>query len=164
VRYLADQGVVDPKRVCIMGGSYGGYAALAGVTLESGVYRCAISVAGISDMKRFRWGMGYTDSAGQRYMDRYLGTAHQGNAALSAISPIDHADALTAPVLLIHGADDTVVPYWQSTLMESVLKSAHKNVEFVALNHEDHWLSNSQTRLQMLEVSVDFLKKYNPAD
>jgi dipeptidyl aminopeptidase/acylaminoacyl peptidase len=162
VHYLADQGVIDPKRVCIVGGSYGGYAALAGVTLDPGLYRCAISVAGISDMKRFRWGIGYTDSAGQRYMDRYLGTAHQGNSVLSAISPIDHADALTAPVLLIHGVDDTVVPYSQSSLMESVLKSAHKNVEFVTLKHEDHWLSSSQTRLQMLEASVAFLRKNNP--
>ncbi len=162
VRYLADQGVIDPKRVCIVGGSYGGYAALAGVTLSPGVYRCAISVAGISDLKRFREGMGFTDSVGQRYWDRYLGTANQGDSALSAISPIEHVSALTAPVLLIHGVDDTVVPYWQSSLMERVLKSANKSVEFVTLKHEDHWLSSSQTRLQMLEASVEFLRKYNP--
>ncbi len=54
VRYLAHQGIIDPKRVCIVGASYGGYAALAGVTVESGVYRCAVSVAGISDLRRFR--------------------------------------------------------------------------------------------------------------
>jgi acetyl esterase/lipase len=164
VRYLADRGLIDPKRVCIVGGSYGGYAALAGVTLTPGVYRCAIAVAGISDLKRFRHGMGYTDSRGQRFWDRYLGTLNQGDSTLSEISPLEHVSALTAPVLLIHGADDTVVPYGQSSLMESVLKSAHKNVEFVTLKHEDHWLSSSQTRLQMLDVSVSFLKKYNPAD
>ena len=52
VRYLVKEGMVDPARVCIVGGSYGGYAALAGVTLDPGVYRCAVSVAGISDLKR----------------------------------------------------------------------------------------------------------------
>jgi dipeptidyl aminopeptidase/acylaminoacyl peptidase len=119
-------------------------------------------VAGISDLKRFREGMGYTDSVGQRYWDRYLGIANQSDSALSAISPIEHVGALAAPVLLIHGADDTVVPYLQSSLMERALKSANKRVEFVTLKHEDHWLSGSQTRLQMLEASVEFLSKYNP--
>src|SRR5262249_22277991 len=51
VRYLAKQGVIDPARVCIVGASYGGYAALAGVTIDPGVYRCAVSVAGLSDLK-----------------------------------------------------------------------------------------------------------------
>jgi dipeptidyl aminopeptidase/acylaminoacyl peptidase len=71
---------------------------------------------------------------------------------------------LTVPVLLIHGRDDTVVPYFQSDIMARVLKSAGKPVEFVTLKHEDHWLSNGQTRLQMLQASVDFLQKYNPAN
>jgi dipeptidyl aminopeptidase/acylaminoacyl peptidase len=164
VRYLAGQGVIDPKRVCIVGGSYGGYAALAGVTLESGVYRCAISVAGISDMKRFRESAGYTDNLVRRFWDRYLGISKQGDPVLAAVSPIEHLDKLTAPVLLIHGRDDTVVPFIQSDIMARVLKSAGKPVEFVTLKHEDHWLSNGQTRLQMLQASVDFLQKYNPAN
>jgi dipeptidyl aminopeptidase/acylaminoacyl peptidase len=164
VRYLAERGVIDPKRVCIVGGSYGGYAALAGVTLYPGVYRCAISVAGISDMERFHRSMGYSDNLARRFLDRYLGVAGHGEPALDAISPIEHAAAVTAPVLLIHGRDDTVVPYYQSEMMASVLKHAGKTVEFVTLKHEDHWLSGSQTRLQMLEASVDFLAKYNPAN
>jgi dipeptidyl aminopeptidase/acylaminoacyl peptidase len=164
VRYLAAQGVIDPKRVCIVGGSYGGYAALAGVALDSGVYRCAVSVAGMSDMKRWRESMGYKDSLVRRYWDRYLGIAQQGDPVLSAISPIEHVSAVTVPVLLIHGRDDTVVPYQQSELMASALARAGKSVEFVTLKHEDHWLSNSQTRLQMLEATVDFLKKHNPVD
>src|SRR5262249_23938626 len=53
VRFLVNERIVDPGRVCIVGASYGGYAALAGVTLQSGVYRCAVSVAGISDLRAF---------------------------------------------------------------------------------------------------------------
>jgi dipeptidyl aminopeptidase/acylaminoacyl peptidase len=128
------------------------------------VYRCAVSVAGISDMKRWRESMGYKDSLVRRYSDRYLGIAQQGDPVLSAISPIEHVSAVTVPVLLIHGRDDTVVPYQQSELMASALARAGKSVEFVTLKHEDHWLSNSQTRLQMLEATVDFLKKHNPVD
>ncbi len=167
VRYLARQGVIDPKRVCIVGASYGGYAALAGITLDTGVYRCAVSVAGISDLRRFRtWTAAENASMTQRrrvqrYWDRFMGTSDQEDPALVAISPIDHVNAVNVPVLLIHGRDDTVVPYEQSDVMLSALKRAGKSVELVTLKHEDHWLSHSETRLQMLEASVAFLKANN---
>ena len=168
VRYLAEQGIIDPKRVCIVGGSYGGYAALAGAALDAGVYRCAISVAGISDLKRFlKWTndkYGHGDNHSQRYWDRFMGASNPNDPTLRSISPIEHVSAVVAPVLLIHGRDDTVVPYEQSDVMADALKHAGKSVELVTLKHEDHWLSRSATRLQMLEASVAFLKKNNPAD
>ena len=67
-------------------------------------------------------------------------------------------------MLLIHGKDDTVVPYAQSEYMRDALTKAGKSVEFVTLKAEDHWLSRSATRSQMLEATVSFLKKNNPAD
>ena len=163
VRYLAHQGIIDPKRVCIVGASYGGYAALAGVTVESGVYRCAVSVAGISDLRRFRkWTVANELGLSQRYWDRFMGTADQNDPALIAISPIEHVAAVTVPVLLVHGRDDTVVPYEQSDVMLSALKRAGKSATLVTMKHEDHWLSRSETRLQMLQATVDFLKANNP--
>jgi dipeptidyl aminopeptidase/acylaminoacyl peptidase len=75
-----------------------------------------------------------------------------------------HIDAIRIPVLLIHGKDDTVVPYEQSTLMSDALRRAGKPVELVTLAHEDHWLSRSQTRLQMLETTVAFLRKNDPPE
>ncbi|HEY2462881.1 MAG TPA: S9 family peptidase [Steroidobacteraceae bacterium] len=165
VRYLARQGIIDPKRVCIVGASYGGYAALAGVTVESGVYRCAVSVAGLSDLRRFRkWTIANSVGSTQRYWDRFMGTADQNDPALIAISPIEHVAAVTVPVLLIHGRDDTVVPYEQSDVMLSALKRAGKSVTLVTMKHEDHWLSRSETRLQMLQATVDFLQANNPPD
>jgi dipeptidyl aminopeptidase/acylaminoacyl peptidase len=163
VRYLARQGIIDPKRVCIVGASYGGYAALAGVTVESGVYRCAVSVAGISDLRRFRkWTVANSVGWSQRYWDRFMGTADQKDPALIAISPIEHVAAVTVPVLLIHGRDDTVVPFEQSDVMLSALQRAGKPVTLVTMKHEDHWLSRGETRLQMLQATVDFLKANNP--
>ncbi len=163
VRYLAHQGIIDPKRVCIVGASYGGYAALAGVTVESGVYRCAVSVAGLSDLRRFRkWTLANRMGVSQRYWDRFMGTADQDDPALIAISPIEHVAAVTVPVLLIHGRDDTVVPYEQSDVMLSALKRAGKTASLVTMKHEDHWLSRSETRLQMLQATVEFLKANNP--
>jgi dipeptidyl aminopeptidase/acylaminoacyl peptidase len=65
-------------------------------------------------------------------------------------------------VLLIHGADDTVVPYLQSSLHGARAQERKQAHGICHLKHEDHWLSGSQTRLQMLEASVEFLRKYNP--
>jgi dipeptidyl aminopeptidase/acylaminoacyl peptidase len=168
VRYLAHEGIVDPKRVCIVGASYGGYAALAGVTLESGVYRCAVAVSGISDPRDFlAWVArkeAYGAETGLRYWDRFLGVAGRSDERLDAISPIKHANEVTVPVLLIHGRDDTTVPYDQSADMAKALKRAGKPVEFVSLAKEDHYLSRSATRLQMLKTSLEFLQRNNPAD
>jgi len=166
VRALAAQGLIDPKRVCIVGASYGGYAALAGATLDTGVYRCAVSIAGLSDIgKQLRYWRGENfggDDRGQRFWYRFLGVEDPDDPKLNAISPINHVDNVTIPILLIHGKDDTVVPYAQSDDMADALKVAKKLYEFVTLNHEDHWLSNGNTRLQMLQATVKFLETNNP--
>jgi dipeptidyl aminopeptidase/acylaminoacyl peptidase len=166
VRYLAKKGTIDPKRVCIVGASYGGYAALAGATLDRGVYRCAASIAGPSDMKRFVVDKDrlYQSSSNSttRFWLQFMGADGLKDPDLAAISPSKLADKVEIPVLLIHGKDDTVVPYVQSTLMADALKKAGKPVELVTLPSEDHWLSRGATRLQMLTSVVDFLEKNNP--
>lgn len=169
VRHLAGQGVIDPKRVCIVGGSYGGYAALAGVTLESGVYRCAVSVAGVSDLRRMvddeaNMGVSRRDNATTRYWNRFMGAERLGDRSLDDLSPARLADRVTAPVLLIHGRDDTVVPIVQSRLMESALRRSGKTVEFVELPGEDHYMSKEATRLRMLEATTRFLEAHNPVN
>jgi len=163
VRHLAAQGTIDPKRVCIVGASYGGYAALAGATLDPGVYRCAVDVSGISDMRRFvAWSKTQSDVSSQRYWDRFVGADGPTDPRLVAISPAAHAADADAPILLIHGKDDTVVPFEQSLIMADALKKAGKPYEFVVLNNEDHWLSRGETRLEMLEATMAFVEKNNP--
>jgi len=168
VRFLAKQGTIDPARVCIVGGSYGGYAALAGVTLDPGVYRCAVSVAGVSDLKRMLVWEKERENGGDhistRYWSRYMGVKGPDDPLLDEISPIKHIDRVTVPVLLIHGKYDTVVAYEQSEFMLKALQKANKPVELVTLKKEDHWLSRSETRLLMLQSSIAFLKANNPPD
>lgn len=160
---LARQGIVDPKRACIVGGSYGGYAALAGVTMQQNLYRCAVSLAGIGDLpkmvetkKRESGG----DPTLKRALQRMIGSGRD----LKAISPVFFADRADAPILLVHGKDDTVVDYDQSNDMAAALRRANKPVEFVTLEGEDHWLSKSATRLAMLEATLAFVQKHNPPD
>jgi len=163
VRHLASQGIIDPKRVCIVGGSYGGYAALAGATIDRGVYRCAVSVAGVSDLKRQ---VSYSRNRGgrstYRYWTRFMGAEDLGDAVLTAYSPAAQAAKAEAPVLLIHGKDDTVVPLEQSRVMAEALKKAGKPYELIVQPGADHWLSRGDTRLQTLEATVAFLEKHNP--
>lgn len=161
--WLAALGIVDPKRACIMGASYGGYAALAGVTLQEGLYRCAVAVAGVSDVAK----MASTDLQESGYDDtlkRALKEELGERKDLRPVSPVNFAAKADAPVLLIHGKDDTVVPYGQSVAMAAALRGAGKPVEFVTLPGEDHWLSRGETRLAMLEAAVRFIVANNPPD
>jgi dipeptidyl aminopeptidase/acylaminoacyl peptidase len=167
VRYLAAQGTIDPKRVCIVGASYGGYAALAGATIDLGVYRCAVDVEGPSDLaKLIEWDKdrvgGRQGVEYDRYWGRYMAATDSHDPHLAQISPAELADKVTIPLMLIHGKDDSVVPFEQSQMMADALRKAGKPFDFVVLNHEDHWLSTGATRLQMLQATMDFVEKHNP--
>lgn len=163
---LAAEGTVDARRACIVGSSYGGYAALAGVTMQRGLYRCAVSVSGVADMPAFLSAgsrrHGY-ESAISRFWREATGAATDA-ALLREISPIRHAKSADAPILLIHGHDDTVVPSAQSRSMAAELRSENKPVELVLMKGEDHWLSRSSTRVEMLRQSVEFVLRHNPPD
>jgi dipeptidyl aminopeptidase/acylaminoacyl peptidase len=163
---LAKQQIIDPKRVCIVGASYGGYAALAGVTVQQGIYRCAVSVSGPSNLVSFdlwlaeEWGL---KSPAYREWLKLAGVDAGSPQTLDPMSPAHFASRASGPVLLIHGKDDTRVPIAQSQQMASALKSAGKTVEYFELDKEDHFLSHEATRTAMLKATAEFLQKYNPA-
>ena len=167
VRWLAAEGVIDPARVCIVGASYGGYAAMAGLALDGDVYRCGVSVGGVSDLRRLvNWQAQqerHRDNQIVRYWNRFMGAERLNDRALDDLSPAYLAASIDRPLLLIHGKDDTVVPIEQSRVMAEALRRADKPVELVELPGEDHWLSWSATRRQMLAETVRFLEANNPA-
>ncbi len=162
VRELVKQGLVDPKRVCIVGTSYGGYAALAGAAFDHGVYNCAVDVAGVTDLQ------GFLDDI-RGYADQSETTIYFGEKRIlgdpktyAETSPVFHADKFDIPVLVVHGKDDTVVPFAQSTAMVAALKAANKDVTFIQYDHEDHWETNAKARGDMYETIVAFIEKHNP--
>ena len=161
---LIKQGIVDGKRACIVGASYGGYAALAGVTVQQGLYRCAVSVGGVSDLREMLLHE-ETDKHSDvvmRYWKQFMGARSSNDKTLDPLSPARLGEQADAPVLLIHGRDDTVVPIDQSKRMRKALERAGKPVEFVELKGEDHWLSREETRMAMLRSAVSFVETHNP--
>jgi dipeptidyl aminopeptidase/acylaminoacyl peptidase len=158
VKALIAAGIVDPKRVCIVGASYGGYAALAGATFTPELYACAVSVAGVSDLAEFlayKEKMGGDDSDSVIYWQDSIGKIDDPRVGQK--SPARYARNVRAPILLIHGSNDSVVPLAQSQMMDNALTAAGAPHQLVTLDSEDHWLSSSVTRTRMLSEIEKFL-------
>lgn len=163
VAALVTAGIADPERVCIVGASYGGYAALAGAAFTPELYRCAVAINGVSDLRDILTvyrGRRDGRSAAVTYFERSLGVEDSSARGLDAASPARHADKIQAAVLLIHGRDDSVVLIGQSRSMERALREAGKTVQLLELEGEDHWLSEAPTRLQTLQALDTFLAQH----
>jgi len=149
VKSLANLGTVDPARVCIVGASYGGYAALAGAALTPDAYKCAVSIAGISDLEDF---IGWrkrnygSDSEGYTYWLKAIGDPDKDEARLREVSPVAQADKIKIPLLLIHGDQDFVVPIAQSKAMKKALDKSGRKTELITLKDEGHsyWSEDSE--------------------
>jgi dipeptidyl aminopeptidase/acylaminoacyl peptidase len=161
VTHLAAQGIADPKRVCMMGWSYGGYAASRAAQRDGGKYRCAISGAGVHDLPAM---INYDKD----YLGTYLAKAVTGAAGqVRAISPGLHAEEFSTPILIIHGEKDQRVPVSQSRDLVRRLKAAGKvegrDFVYVELPRETHNLLLESSRLRVLQEVKKFLDRYNPA-
>lgn len=157
-RQLIEDGIADADRICIAGASYGGYAALMGAVKTPDFYRCAISVNGVSNVfdlvrdNRVFW---------KRYnvVDEQIGGLGKG---LREISPVNYADQIKAPVLLIHGELDRQVDIKHSEQMQNALERADKPVTYLSLPNEDHYLSNEENRLATFRAMDTFLDQHLP--
>jgi pimeloyl-ACP methyl ester carboxylesterase len=161
VKALIERGVADPKRVCIVGASYGGYAALAGAAFTPELYACAVSINGISNlptMLAFEETYAGKDSDQVSYWKDHIGL--RTSPEVISKSPSRAAANVRAPVLLLHGVNDSVVPVAQSREMASALKSLNKPHTLIELPGEDHWLSRSDSRTRVLTEMESFLARY----
>ena len=160
VKALVDQGIVDPARVCIAGGSYGGYAALAGATFTPTAYKCAISLAGVADLEqlvRFKKKKYGADSDVFDHYVKKLGDPDKDLKVLRDASPYYHVDAIKIPILLIHGDDDDIVPIEQSEAMQVALNKAGKKSELITLKEGGHGGFSREQTLVTLSAIGTFL-------
>ncbi len=162
--WLVKQGTVDPKRVCIVGISYGVYAALWGATRNPERYRCAANLAGVSDIARqVRYANHFDDNKHSR--DDWQQTV-QGTKSfdLNTVSPLYTVDRLKVPVLVMHGDKDQRVLPKQSRLYADALNAAGKTYEYDVLPNDGHGYTTSAAALIWYDRLDVFLAKYNPAD
>ncbi len=163
VKALVNLGSVDPARVCIVGASYGGYAALAGAALTPDLYKCAVSIAGVSDLEDFigwrkrNWG---SDSEGYTYWLKAIGNPDKDEARLREVSPLAQADKIRIPVLLIHGDGDFVVPIAQSKAMKKALDKSGKKTELITLVDEGHSYWSAESEMLTMNAIDNFLWKH----
>jgi dipeptidyl aminopeptidase/acylaminoacyl peptidase len=158
---LVQQKIVDPARVCIVGASYGGYAALAGATFTPDLYKCAVSIAGPGDLAEFlksrRKKFG-ADSDVYAYWIKQIGDPQRDAARIAAVSPLLHINQIHTPVLLIHGDADGIVPYEQSKEMKKALDRSGRPTRLITLEGEGHsdWSSDNE-KMVMTEMG-EFIK------
>jgi len=160
---LAKAGKIDANRVCIVGASYGGYAALAGAAFTPDLYKCVVAINGVADIPSMlsadRRKYGY-DHWVVSYWDRVISNGNLEENHLEKISPINAVNSINAPVLLIHGEHDMVVPFHQSEDMFDEMEDAKKQVTFIELKNGNHHLSNAKNRAKALEAIDTFVKKH----
>ncbi|MDN4502386.1 YqiA/YcfP family alpha/beta fold hydrolase [Alteromonadaceae bacterium BrNp21-10] len=160
---LADNGKIDKDRVCIVGASYGGYAALAGAVFTPDLYKCVVSINGVADIEEMMdtekrdYGSDHWVVA---YWQDVISKGDVDEDHLAQISPINHVAKVKAAVLLIHGQYDEVVPIKQSRNMYDELDDADKDVTFLQLDKGDHHLSGAANRMQAMRAIDQFLKKH----
>jgi dipeptidyl aminopeptidase/acylaminoacyl peptidase len=152
--WLIDKKYADPRRICIVGWSYGGYSALMGAIKTPDLYRCAASMAGVTDLRR------RLDRANQsRFADLNLPRFDSDPAIIAANSPVLHADQIRIPVLLAHGRRDFTVSVEDSEAMEAALRKAGKSVRALYFDDDDHYLFREGDRIDFLKAVDDFLSQ-----
>jgi dipeptidyl aminopeptidase/acylaminoacyl peptidase len=160
-KWLVEQGIADPERIAIYGASYGGYSALMGVIKNPDLFRCAVSLAGVTQIPKLlqREARLYGRTAKHLNLETvgdWIGDAEQ----LRRVSPAENAERVGAPVLIAHGDMDTVVDPDQAELMADALTRAGKPFERLVLEGEPHGLYFEATRLKFYAALESFLAKH----
>jgi dipeptidyl aminopeptidase/acylaminoacyl peptidase len=162
VRYLVDKGIADPKRICIYGASYGGYAALWGLAKTPELYRCGVSLAGVTDIGEMLtdWSDANADEAGRAWHRKMLGDEKTDKASFDAVSPEKHANRIQAPVLIEHGEEDIRVPIGHAKRMTRALEGAGKPVWTRWYAREAHGFRYLADQRIFLADLLGFLDRY----
>ena len=162
VQWAIAQGYVDPNRICVFGGSFGGYSSLMQPILAPKLYKCAIDYAGVYDM-RIEFDRSDTRrlAGGQQYLSDAVGNRDEAYAS----SPVSMMDKFSVPVLIAHGKDDPRVPYQNATDLRAYLDKAGKPYEWLAEPGELHGFASEKHNEEFFTMITAFLAKYiGPGD
>jgi dipeptidyl aminopeptidase/acylaminoacyl peptidase len=159
-RWAIAKGLADPQRVAIVGASYGGYSVLFALGHNPDLYKCGISIAGVAD-----WVSIYTNLSDPEYKfarehwKENIGDPRTDQAFLRSISPVNFADKITAPLLIIQGKEDRIVPPKQARAMIAALEQAGRKPESLFLADDGHGLTSKKARLAGFKTIESFLER-----
>ncbi|HRY33838.1 MAG TPA: S9 family peptidase [Bacteroidales bacterium] len=160
VEYLVKEGIADPKRVAIYGGSYGGYATLAGITLTPDLYCCAVDYVGVSNLFTF---MNTIPPYWKPYLDQFhemVGDPVKDSVMLREASPVFHADKIKVPLFIAQGANDPRVNKAESDQMVEALKARGIEVEYMVKDDEGHGFHNQDNQYDFYGAMEKFFDKH----
>ena len=163
IQYLVEQGIVDPERVCIMGGSYGGYATLAGMTFTPEIYNCGVSIVGPSNLITLLNSIpAYWGPIRQLFTLR-MGDSEteEGRAQMERQSPLFHVDNIRSPLLVIQGANDPRVKQAESDQIVIAMREKELPVEYIVAPDEGHGFRGRENRTAMYARIEEFLAEHN---
>ena len=162
VKYLVSQGIADPKRVGIMGGSYGGYATLAGVAFTPDLYSAAVAIVAPSNLSTLLNAIPAYWEAGRMQMYARMadpGTA-EGRAALDRMSPLGSADKIKTPLLVVQGANDPRVNKAEADQIVVALRDRNYPVQYLLAPDEGHGFARPVNNMAMFAASEKFLANH----
>ena len=160
VNYLVKEGIADPKRICIYGGSYGGYATLAGVTYTPDLYACAVDYVGVSNLFTFLNTIPPYWKPFLDMMHEMVGEPEKDKALLTATSPALNADRIKTPLFIAQGARDPRVNIDEANQMVKALKARGVDVPYMVKENEGHGFRNEENQFDFYEAIKRFLAKY----
>jgi len=160
VRWAIEKGIADPKRVAIYGGSYGGYATLAGLVFTPELYACGVDIVGPSNIRTlFASIPPYWAPLKSEFVLR-VGDVEKDEALNERISPLYHVDAIHAPLLIGQGANDPRVNIRESSQIVEAMRAKKLPVDYVVYTDEGHGFARPENRLDFYGRTEDFLAKY----
>ncbi|GAI07043.1 unnamed protein product, partial [marine sediment metagenome] len=157
VNWLIEQGIADPKRIGIYGGSYGGYATLAGLTFTPDLYACGVDYVGISNIiSWFKAIPPYWEPMREMFYEM-VGDPEKDKELLEAASPLFHVDKIKVPLFIAQGANDPRVPKAESDQMVEALKARGIEVPYMVKDNEGHGFANEENRFDFYGAMEEFL-------
>lgn len=160
VEWLKARGISDPKRIAIYGGSYGGYATLAGITYTPDLYACAIDYVGVSNLLTFMQTIPPYWKPMLEMMYEQVGDPVRDREMLEACSPALHADRIVAPLFIAQGANDPRVNKAESDQMVAALRARGVEVEYMVKENEGHGFHNQENRFDFYRAMERFLARH----
>ncbi|MCL1059749.1 S9 family peptidase [Shewanella gelidimarina] len=155
-KHVIEQGIVDKERICIVGGSFGGYSAIQSATIEPDLFKCAIGFAGVYDLPlMFDEGDVQGRRAGKRYLKEVLG---EDEKLLESMSPTHNVGKLKANIMLVHGGEDERAPIEQLESLEDSLNEIDYPFKKLVMDDEGHGFYDDENRAKYYSEMLSFLK------